>query len=98
MLVNAAYRFPPERIVGAPKWYDTQFFDIDLVERFRRHTLSRGRWRFTRSCSHVVMEGSVRVFVRREMSASSVPRQSWIFLLPVFRRLVSGLGVESIAA
>jgi uncharacterized protein (TIGR03435 family) len=34
LLLNAAYDFPPERMVGAPKWRDTQLFDIS----------ARGRW------------------------------------------------------
>ena len=37
MLVNAVYRFPPERIVGAPKWYDTQFFDIEGRGSWKEH-------------------------------------------------------------
>jgi uncharacterized protein (TIGR03435 family) len=28
LLLNAAYDFPPERMVGAPKWLDSQLFDI----------------------------------------------------------------------
>lgn len=76
MLVNAVYRFPPERIVGAPKWYDTQFFDIE----------GRGNWK-ERPTNDVYRQIIQQVLVERfRLKVHTEQRPTEVYALVLARR------------
>ena len=54
MLVNAVYGFMPERMIGAPKWLDSQLFDIE----------GRGTWK-ERPTNDVIRQIIQQVLVER---------------------------------
>ena len=54
MLLNTVYGFMPERMIGAPKWLDTQMFDIE----------GRGTWK-ERPTNDVVRQIIQQVLVER---------------------------------
>lgn len=76
MLVNAVYGFLPERMIGAPKWLDTQLFDID----------GRGTWK-ERPTTEVYRQIIQQVLVERfRLKVHTEPRPTEVYALVLVRR------------